>query len=462
MRHRHLSQRLAAGALLLATAAPAQAPHCKPAGTAFERRVEEIVSTVNEGRPGTLSQLVADVWLSPTAGGPPSAAVLADLGLWHWRSRRITLLAACAGTDSASAYALLGNELSEETDSLMMTIDPATGRLRQYRIRYGVRVPSVAAASDDAMIREVRRITRRLVDAGVFAGEVLIAKEGVPIFNEAFGIGNLERRTPVRLGERYSNASMGKLFTATAVMQLVQQGRLRLEDSLGMLVPSMKKPRGIGSVTVAQLLSHTSGIVPGADTLAFKPGTRFEYSNYGFNVLADSIVAPLVGRPFAEHYADAIFKPAGMTQTISLMTKEPRPALLPNYAVNFDTTGFTSEPNALMQNLPAMGSGHFFTTGTDLLRFAEAFRKEGFLAPGVVETMRTEKFPGSGYGYGVMLWRGPGVWGHGGDLPGTDADLEIYGTSGYVAVVLSNRSGVNDPIRRRIAALLAGRPGALK
>ena len=52
-----------------------------------------------------------------------------------------------------------------------------------------------------------------------------------------------------------------------------------------------------------------------------------------------------------------------------------------------------------------------------------------------------------------MLWRAPQIWGHGGDLPGTDADLEIFEPSGVIAVVLSNYSGVNNPIRRRIAAL---------
>ena len=88
--------------------------------------------------------------------------------------------------------------------------------------------------------------------------------------------------------------------------------------------------------------------------------------------------------------------------------------------------------------------------------FAEALRNGRLISPALVNQMRAPRHElGAGnYGLGVMLWCGPGIWGHAGDLSGTDADLELYGTTGYTAVVLANISGVNNPIRRKIAALI--------
>ena len=125
------------------------------------------------------------------------------------------------------------------------------------------------------------------------------------------------------------------------------------------------------------------------------------------------------------------------------------------YVPQFGDTGVVLADNPLLHTLPGNPAGALSSSAQDLARFGEALRAGALIPRQLVDTMRAprNRTPRSQYGYGVMLWRAPQIWGHGGDLPGTDADLEILEPSGVVAVVLSNFSGVNNPIRRRIAAL---------
>ena len=89
------------------------------------------------------------------------------------------------------------------------------------------------------------------------------------------------------------------------------------------------------------------------------------------------------------------------------------------------------------------------------MNFINALQSGKLLPARVVKTMRTPRtdLGVTEYGYGVVLWRGRGIWGHAGDLPGTAVDLEVLEKPNVIALVLSNYSGVNDPIRRRIAYL---------
>ena len=149
--------------------------------------------------------------------------------------------------------------------------------------------------------------------------------------------------------------------------------------------------------------------------------------------------------------------PSRDAPAILAAAKAPIDSLPPNYMVEFDSTGFHLPRNALIQSVPANGAGNFFSTAQDIFRFGEALRTGTLVPLDDVSLMRAPKaeFGAPEYGYGVMRWLAPGVWGHAGGLPGVDADLEYFGDSGYMLVTLSNVDGVSGPIRRKAIAVLA-------
>ena len=440
---------------------------CNAPSTGGDTLLRRIVAAVNDGSYPAIRRLVTTTWTDTAQARGPVSEIVYTLGAWHWRSRRLDVELICE-VDGARSYALLRDTLSEELDSLSVTVDRPSGKVESFGLRTGARtfVAPSEVASDSARVASVRRIVRKLAAAGVYAGNVLLAKDGTLLYVDSVGESNRERHRPTRMGDAYSIASMGKLFTATATLQLVEQGKLRLDDSIGTILPdSIRGPERdnyfrvspmVRAVPIKYVLSHTSGIEPGRDSLSASPGTRFSYCNFCFFLLGRGL-EHLAKMPLAEFYGRALFAKAGMTHTVNLAAKTPIDSLPPNYMVEFDSGGFHLPRNALIQSVPANGAGNFFSTAQDIFRFGEALRSGKLLSRASLEMMRTPKsdFGAPDYGYGVVRWLAPGVWGHNGGLPGVDADLEHFGDSGFVLVTLSNVDGVSGPIRRKAIAVLA-------
>src|SRR5690348_1090739 len=153
--------------------------------------------------------------------------------------------------------------------------------------------------------------------AAHISGVALVARHGRPVYAHAYGLANRATHTHNRLDTQFNLASVGKMFTGVAVAQLVERGRLRFSDPVGRYVRGLAS-RIARTVTVGELLDHTSGLGdyfgdPGYDArrpglrtlrayvplvareqLAFKPGTRFSYSNSGF-ILAGLVVERVSG-----------------------------------------------------------------------------------------------------------------------------------------------------------------------
>lgn len=442
---------LACVALLSAFAFRVPAQACSNPRPAVEETVRAVIKAVNDGRHPAIAAMVRSTWSADTQA---TRRIIEQLGVWHWRSRKLTLTNLCALPTSVHAIAV--NALTEQLDSIAIPLDPSTGRPRTLAIRYGIRAPLRQAdtTSEAARIAAIRRLARRLATSGTFAGVVLLTKDGAPLYYEALVSKYADREIPVDLEDQFSIASTGKIITATAILRLVEQGRLRLDDSLAALLPEEKWSVAQQGVRLKHLLSHTSGLRYGTDTLAFTPGSGFEYSNHGYNLLAQ-VIERTTGRPFAEHFVDSLFPKANMRPLGRLVAPGPVPTLPGNYTVSFDERGIHLLPNELMHSIPAMGSGHLFMSAMDLARFGEALRSGKLLSLSTVAEMRKPK-PELGaptYGYGNILWRGQGIWGHGGDLPGGDADLQLYGDSGYTFVVVGNIDDGGHPIRRLADAL---------
>jgi D-alanyl-D-alanine carboxypeptidase len=295
---------------------------------------------------------------------------------------------------------------------------------------------------------------------GLFAGAVLVAHQGKSVFSGAYGMANRATAEPNKLTTRFRMGSMNKMFTATAIMQLVQAGKIRLDDPLGKFLTDYPNKDVASKVTIHHLLTHTGGTgdifgpefdshrlqlrtlddyikLYGSRGLAFEPGKQWDYSNYGF-VLLGAIVEKVSGQSYYDYVRDHIFTPAGMTRTAS----EPEDVAVPDRAIGYMGVGESSKPNT--ETLPYRGTsaGGGYTTVEDLLRFATALTEHRLLNEHYTELMTTAK-PESGdahYAYGFQddVVGGVRSFGHGGGAPGMNGNLQIFPQTGYVVVALAN------------------------
>ncbi|PYP77230.1 MAG: hypothetical protein DMD35_15915 [Gemmatimonadetes bacterium] len=436
----------------------AQERPCDAPAPAVDSVLQRIVSATNVGTFVAIDRLIDSLWNGTRMPAERRVAMRSMLGRWHWQSTMLTPVRRCAS--GASAYMILANAQSGEQDSLHLVMIPAANRIGGFALVQGVHVQPDAkdTATDTARASALRALTRRMAAAGTFAGEVLLAHDGRILYHEAVGTANRASMRAAKLGDVFNITSTGKLITATAIMQLVEQGRLSLDDTLGKFLGPGERPAGAAGVPIRTILSHTDGMTRDSDSLSFRPGTRFSYVNYGYFLLGQ-VIEKVSGKPFAEHFASAIFAPAQMRSTMRLVLTQVDPALPPAYNVEFDSTGIRFETNPLAQTTAATGAGGLFSTSLDLFRFAEALRTGRLVSKTTLEQMRTPRreLGATDYGFGVDLFRGHNVWGHSGAIPGAESELELYGDSGYVFVLLGNVV-TGDPIRRLANALIGTRP----
>jgi CubicO group peptidase (beta-lactamase class C family) len=166
--------------------------------------------------------------------------------------------------------------------------------------------------------------------------------------------------------------------------------------------------------------------------VAFEPGSRMEYSNYGF-ILLGRLIEIVSGEPYDEYVQKHVFASAGMSHT------ESRPEVdhAPGRAV-----GYTKGPGGLQPNTPGLpwsgtSAGGGYSTLGDLFLFAEALESGKLLDPGLLKQATTDQTHRS-YGFGFYVLP-DGGYGHGGGGPGINGEMHILPQQGYVVVVLANR-----------------------
>ena len=286
------------------------------------------------------------------------------------------------------------------------------------------------------------------------------------------------RRIPNTIATRFRIGSMNKTFTATAALQLVQAGKLGLDDPVGKHVPDYPNKDVATKVTVRQLLSHTGGTgdifgpefdahrlelrtlqdyvtLYGKRGVEFEPGSKWEYSNYGF-LLLGVIIEKVSGEDYYAYVRRHIYEPAGMTSTGS----EPETETVPDRSVGYTKADGDGQWHPNTDSLPYRGTsaGGGYSTVEDLLRFAVALQAHKLLDDTHTKllTTGTVKTPTAHYafGFGDSNVNGTRCFGHSGGAPGMSGDLKICPDPGYVIAVLSNI----DPIAAdRISGFVANR-----
>ncbi|MDP9161602.1 MAG: beta-lactamase family protein [Acidobacteriota bacterium] len=363
---------------------------------------------------------------------------------------------------------------------------------------------SVPPNRNSPLAEEFTRFAEKQSADGKFSGVVLVAKAGLPILEKASGFSDMKAKTANTLDTKFDLGSMPKMFTAVAIAQLEEAGRLSYTDVVGKYLPDYPNRIVRDKVTIHELLTHTAGLGnyfrPGfierrlktvpeylsfveEEDLVGDPGGQWKYSNSGYVVLG-AIIEKASGQDFYAYVRDHIFKPAEMSATGyytaddhvsnvaigyttgALMIRRPGNAA-PNNAV---------APGALIRRPPSAGrpqsavplrengdmhpyrgspAGGAYSTAGDMLRFINALNAFKLLSQKSLSTAEQGKVStgeaGTKYGYGFLEWHenGKTIIGHGGGGPGVNGMVQFYPDSGYTVIVLSN---FDPPAAETIAA----------
>jgi D-alanyl-D-alanine carboxypeptidase len=336
--------------------------------------------------------------------------------------------------------------------------------------------------SDQHLVAALHRRLEGEAASDRFSGVVLVAEESKPIFAQAYGMADREHNSANTLQTRFSLASMNKMFTAVALMQQVQAGKVGLDDRLGKYLTDYPNKDLASKVTIGELLTNTGGTgdiwgpefdkhrlelhtvqdyihLYGNRALRFEPGSRWEYSNYGF-ILIGAVIEKVSGESYSDYVREHVFEPAGMTSTNSGMEDQA----IPNRSVDYTKMGATHwiriTDSPTNSGSPA-GAG--FSTGEDLLRFADALRENKLLDAQHTKLMTTARvsnpFGSDAYGFGVQTINGNQCFGHNGSGRGVNGDLEMCLNSKYAVVVLAN---IDPPAAEQVSQFIIGRLPAAK
>jgi CubicO group peptidase (beta-lactamase class C family) len=341
--------------------------------------------------------------------------------------------------------------------------------------------PGLKTPSPAEVVSATEALAVAYDSVGDMSGVVLLAKDDQVVLRRAYGKASLAYDANMTLTTRLSTASIGKSFTAVAIAQLIDAGKLALDDTVGRALPDYADPVVRDRVTIRQLLTHTSGLgdlydhpkwpivrtrirtVPGymelvvGRPLLSEPGAKYEYSNAGY-ILLGAIVEKLSGRDFYDYVHDHIFVPAGMTHSSYPMADDETPGFA-TPLTNFMDRGETGyiyrlgRPRNAVLQLAGRGGpqGGACFTGDDLMAFDVAFRSGKLTSPAMVKLMTSVQGPAvggrrgaqpetsPGLGFEVTSRNGHTMVGHqGGDL-GIGSFVYHFPETGYTMVVMSNR-----------------------
>ena len=310
----------------------------------------------------------------------------------------------------------------------------------------------------------------------------LVARNGQVIYKKAFGMANLELDLPMQVDNVFWVASIGKQFTAVAILQLMEQGKLNLQDEITKFIPDY--PTQGNKISIEHLLTHSSGIhnfsgmkdpekklaldcTPNEVIdffknlpMRFTPGTKWEYSNSGYFLLG-YIIEQITGRPYSVYLEDNFFKPLGMTN--SLYANDIR--IIKN-RVGAYSQGEHGFENSKPRNITHVYSaGAIQSTVEDLFKWHQAVHSNKLVKKESLDKAFTRYKLSDGketdYGYGWRLgyvYESPSIW-HGGAIEGFGT-TEMYLPKEDVFVAVFSNCDCNYPkvITSRLAALASGKP----
>jgi CubicO group peptidase (beta-lactamase class C family) len=302
---------------------------------------------------------------------------------------------------------------------------------------------------------------------------VVVLKDGQLIYVKGYGYSNLAARTPARPEDRFQIGSISKMFVATAIMLLVEDGKLGLDDKVGKYFPGL--PDSWSPITVRMLLSHSSGVpsdasassahtsidknfdrfMAGSDAervaaiaaipLSSAPGTKFEYSNLAYTVLG-MLATKVAGMDHVELLQQRVFRPLGMTSARKIDAANPMAGTASGYRQEGDSVReITLGPSA--SRFAALGAGGLEMNALDLAKWDNALHGNQVLKASSLAEMtkgQIDAGDGAAYGFGWYLFtvNGHVLQKHSGSMAGFVSDYRRWPNDRFSTIVLTNNGDV--------------------
>lgn len=257
-------------------------------------------------------------------------------------------------------------------------------------------------------------------DSGQFDGAVLVAENGKVIYKNGFGYANMDWEIPNKPDTKFRIGSITKQFVAMLIMQLVEDGKIKLDGKIIDYIPEYRNETG-NKITIFHLLTHTSGIpsytsIPGfwsdstrnpyeienmirnfhSGDLEFEPGSSYSYNNTGYFLLA-VIIEKVTGKSFEENLHEKVLGPVQMNNS-GVVRNEKIIKNKANGYVNFDTT-YVNERFFHMANI--LGAGDMYSTVEDLYLWDQALYTDKLLSEDYKEIMFTPVINDYAFGWDI-------------------------------------------------------------
>ncbi len=303
---------------------------------------------------------------------------------------------------------------------------------------------------------------------------VLVMQDGKIIKEKGYGLANIEHQVPVKPETVFQSGSIGKQFTATAVMILVEEGKVSLDDPIRKFME--KAPDSWKGITIRHLLTHTSGLDDYPEDFdfrrdftedeefevftktapAFTPGEKWSYSNVGYATLG-FMIHKVTGKFYGDFLRDRVFVPLGMTATRVISESD----IVPNRAGGYLwTKGEFKNQEWVSPTVNTTADGSLYFTIQDLAKWDAALYSEKILKKSSLDLMWTpaKLTDGStypyGFGWGIDEVRGHRNIEHGGSWQGFNTHIARYVQDRLTVVVLMNRASANpDYVAHSVAGI---------
>ncbi|GAC1657035.1 MAG: hypothetical protein NVS4B3_23270 [Gemmatimonadaceae bacterium] len=313
--------------------------------------------------------------------------------------------------------------------------------------------PPPPRIAEPELIRRLAKSLDSLTLLDQFSGVVVVAQSGRPVFQHAYGLANRETARANNLETAFNLGSINKVFTATAIRQLAQAGKLVLDSTLALYLPDYPNQDVARHITIRQLLNMRSGIggdifatPPGGkrldirhnrdfvplfarEPLLFTPGSQQRYSNAGYVVLG-LVIEKVSGEDYYEYVRQHIYHLAGMPRTAHYAVDSFPPNTALGYTHRAENPAAADAPLRHDRTfLPGRGSaaGGGYSTAQDLMHFLEAIRA------------------------GRITGAPPGGLGVAGGAPGINAIIDGELPGHYDVIVLAN---LDPPAAERVARMV--------
>jgi CubicO group peptidase (beta-lactamase class C family) len=348
-------------------------------------------------------------------------------------------------------------------------------KLKMISLAFVLTMAVTCLAQDAATVAKVDKYISLEQRLGRIPGVSLaVVKDGHVVLAKGYGLANVEHQVSVKPETIFQSGSVGKQFTATAIMMLVEDGKLKLEDKINQYFTDA--PAAWQNITIRHLLSHTSGTTDypndfdfrkdytedemlkraEAIPLAFQPGEKWSYSNMGYVVLG-ILIHKVSGKFYGDFLQERIFRPLGMTTARIISEADIVPNRSGGYVL---VKGDLKNQNWVSPTLNTTADGALYLTVYDMAKWDAALYGEKLLKKTSLEQMWTPvklnngKTEGYGFGWSIADVRKHRLIEHGGSWQGFKSHIARYTDDKFTVIVFANLAQANPTrMAHNIAAI---------